>query len=349
MVKTGRSGPGSRKERISAMRRVFGLFLLLLLLSACAAPAEEEKTPDSPPQTVPEAPPEEEAPEEEAPEEAAGETVPPEDRVLLTLEAPLADGRTLRLEAVGRVEDEYSCGVREVRVYDEDALLQTITAYDAIEWEWGSAADDLAGAYTNCWKPEETMEALDLNFDGNTDFGLFGWICNNTIPYYYWLWDEAAGVYRYAFSLQGAEAHPETGEVTSEYKSGDAGSQWITRYYKPDAGGALVFDRLERLVYNFTPDSGMLDADREGAREIWVTPEGKAPERLGPGGGMEAVSARNWGAGSLEDYMTLIYREVPVEEINADNTFSYFTEIWELKDGQFQMTSREEYFYENQP
>ena len=191
------------------------------------------------------------------------------------------------------------------------------------------------------------MEALDLNFDGNTDFGLFGWVCNNTIPFYYWTWDAKAEQYQYAFTLQGAEARPDTRELTSEYKSGEAGSQWITRYYKPDGGGTLVLDRLERQVYNFQPDSGQLDADRGGAREIWVTPEGQEPERLGPGGGMEAVSARNWGMGSLEDCMTLIYREVPVQKINDDDTISHFKEIWELKDGQFQMTSREEYFYED--
>lgn len=328
------------------MRRVFALLLLLLLLSACAAPAKTEEEPASPPPR--------EAPADPIPAETPPEGEPPidetEDHVLLTLDAPLADGRTLTLEAVGKQTDEYSCGVREIRVYDGDTLLQTVTAYDAIEWEWGSAADDLAGAYTNCWTPDQTMEALDLNFDGNTDFGLFGWVCNNTIPYYYWLWDEAAGEYRYAFTLQGAEVHPDTQELTSEYKSGSAGSQWITEHYKPDADGTLVLDRLERLVYNFTPDSGMLDADREGAREIWVTPEGEAPERLGPGGGMESVNSRNYGSGgNLELYLTLVRREIPLEEINADNTFSYFTEIWELKDGVFQMTSREEYFYENQP
>lgn len=321
---------------------------LMLLCSACGARPPEPVPPAAEPESIPQSGEGHRDSEHAGSETGALEADGNGDHVLLTLDAPLADGRTLRLEAVGKQTDEYGVGVREVRVYDGDALLQTITAYDAIEWEWGSAADDLAGAYTNCWSAEETMEALDLNFDGNTDFGLFGWICNNTIPFYYWTWDTEAEQYQYAFTLQGAEAHPETGELTSSYKSGDAGSQWITRYYKPDVDGTLVLDRLERLVYNFVPDSGMLDADREGAREIWVTPEGEAPERLSPGGGMEAVSARDRGMGSLEDYMTLVRREIPLEEINADNTLSYFTEIWELKDGVFQMTSREEFFYEDQ-
>ena len=99
------------------MRRVLILLLALLLLSACAAPAEPEEAP-----SVPETP-EAAAPEEEAPEDPGEEA---EDHVLLTLDAPLADGRTLTLEAVGRVEDEYTCGVREVRVYAGDTLIHTI-------------------------------------------------------------------------------------------------------------------------------------------------------------------------------------------------------------------------------
>ena len=105
------------------MRRVLILLLALLLLSACAAPAETEEAPP-----VPEAP-EAAAPEEEALEDPGEET---EDHVLLTLDAPLADGRTLRLEAFGRRADEYSYGVREVRVYDGDALIQTVQAREGI-------------------------------------------------------------------------------------------------------------------------------------------------------------------------------------------------------------------------
>lgn len=73
------------------MRRVITLLLTFLLLSACAAPAEESpETPEVP-----------ETPVQTVPEEASPEIDETEDRVLLTLEAPLADGRTLTLEAVG--------------------------------------------------------------------------------------------------------------------------------------------------------------------------------------------------------------------------------------------------------
>lgn len=177
------------------MRRVLILLLALLLLSACAAPAEVAE----------EAPP---APAEPAPvEPAPGDSVPnrtaPEDDRSLTLEAPLADGRTLLLEAVGKQVDEYSFGVREVRVYDGEELIQTVQAREGIEHFWGDSDGGVVSEYTSCWSREESMEVLDLNFDGNTDFGLFGWPANNTIPYYYWMWDPEAGRYQYAFTQIG--------------------------------------------------------------------------------------------------------------------------------------------------
>ena len=206
------------------MRRLLILTLALLALSACAAPAEVTgQTPDPPARETPEIP-EESAPEEPVPERENPEET--EDRVLLTLEAPLADGRALRLEAVGKVVDEYTCGVREVRVYDGEALTQTVQAREGNLAFWGDG-DLLPGEsvseYTSCWKPDGCMEAVDLNFDGNTDLGLFAFPANNTIPYYYWTWNTEAEQYQYAFTLQGAEAHPETGELTAEYKSGSAG------------------------------------------------------------------------------------------------------------------------------
>lgn len=301
------------------MRQFAALFLFLLLLSGCAAPAEvPEEVP--PPQEAPAVPAEPAAPAE------------PEDHALLTLEAPLADGRTLTLKAVGKQVDEYSVGVREVRVYDGEKLIQTVLSREAVAAEWGEGMTEDFYDYTECWVPEETMEVLDLNLDGSTDFGLFGWRCNNMIPYYYWTWDPESVQYRFACILQGADAHPETGETTAEYKSGSAGSQWITEHYKPDENGGLYLDRWERLARDFQPDSGYLDADREGAREVWLPREGDV---LRP-------RPAEW---SMED-LVLVRREVPVTEVHGE-TASHFTEIWERKDGELKLTSREEYFYED--
>lgn len=312
------------------MRRALILLLTFLALSACASPAKlTEERPSAP--TVHEAP-TAPAPEEESPKEESLA----EDHVLLTLEAPLADGRTLTLEAVGKVEDEYTCGVREVRVCDGAELVQTVLSREAMDVFWGDG-DLLPGEsvsqYTSCWTPEGSMTVLDLNFDGNTDFGLFGWPANNTIPYYYWIWDEEAEQYRYAFVLQEAEAHPETGELTAEYKSGSAGSQWIVESYRPDENGELYLVRVERDTCDFEPDSGLLDVNRGWARETWAPPEDREP--IPPGNG-------RW---SIEADLVLLRREVPVVEIHGE-TASHYTEIWERKGGELKLTSQEEYFYE---
>ena len=315
------------------MRRLLIVLLALLSLTACAAPAEEEAPPVSPLQEAPEQP----APADASPEEAIPvEEVPSEDHVLLTLDAPLADGRTLTLEAVGNRVNEHSFGVREVRVYGGEERIQTVLSREAIKAEWDLGMTEEFYNYTECWSPEESMEVLDLNFDGNADFGLFGWTANNTIPYYYWIWDPETEQYQYAFTLQGAEVHPETKELTSGYKDGPAGSQWITEVYKPDEDGALYLQRVERDTCDFEPEPpSYLDVQRGWAHEIWVPLEGREP-----------ISPRD-DSWSLEADLSLTRREVPVYEDNGDGTVSHFTEIWEFWDGEPQLVERKEYTDEN--
>ena len=312
------------------MRRVLILLVALLMLPACAAPAEvtEEESPAPPLQEAPEQlATAEPSPEEEVPVEA----VPSEDHVLLTLEAPLADGRTLRLEAVGKRVDEYSVGVREVRVYGGEELIQTVLSREAIGAEWDLGMTEEFYNYTECWSPEETLEALDLNFDGNTDFGLFGWTANNTIPYYCWMWDPETEQYQYAFTLQGAEAHPETKELTAEYKDGPAGSRYVTEVYKPGETGDLLLDRVEVETWESTGDSG-----RPGF-EIWVPYEEAGPIRPG-GPGL-----------NLEEDFHYFHVEYPVAEVREDGTVFRYTEIldWNQEYGELVLTSREEYTDEN--
>ena len=165
------------------------------------------------------------------------------------------------------------------------------------------------------------MEVLDLNLDGNADFGLFGWAVNNTIPYYYWQWDGER--YQYACTLQGAEVCPETGEVFSTYKGGWGGAIYQSDYYRPDEDGTLYLVRQERECAGF-PN---LDANRGCAIETWVPREGTV---IRP-------------AEQKEEDFVLIRREIPVYEVNSDNTVSHFTEVWETRNGQLQMISRDEY------
>lgn len=288
------------------MKRALPILSLLLLCAACGPePANRFLVPATP----------------EPEETVSPQPVPePEDHVVLTLEAPLADGRTLTLEAVGRTLNEYHCGVREVRVYDGDRLLQTIPASEGILQD-SSWSGEMA-EYTECWSEEDTMEVLDLNFDGNGDFGLFGWVCNNTIPYHYWTWDAGAGAYRYACTLQGAEACPETREVAAGYQGGAQG-WWTADYFRPDEEGALFLVRRETEPWGQSPDG-----DRS-VLELWEPQQG-IPVRPRPFQGEE------FG-------LTLVRREVPGLEVRDGQAPFRFTEIWELRDGELQLTGIEEY------
>lgn len=299
------------------MRRVLMFLLGLLMLSSCAAPAAKPEESFA----VPKADTPAEAAETEG---TLSEELPLEDRVLLTLDAPLADGRALRLEAVGKPVDEYTYGVREVRVWDGEKLVQTILSREAIEIYWGPSDGGVVSEYTSCWTPEETMEVLDLNFDGNTDLGLFGWAANNTIPYYYWMWDAGTGKYQYAFTLQGVSADPEAKELRSSFRL--SAPAYETDYYRPDETGALCLNRV--LIENWEA-SGLAD------QETWVP---RPEQRFAPG-------APDW---SYHDLL-LIRREIPIAEVQEDNTVSHYTEIWELQNGELTMTSRKEDFHENQP
>ena len=304
-------------------RFILTALLLALLCAGCGAgqnpPAEESLPPET--ETVePEDPVELESPEE--PPFLEGESV------LLTLDAPLSDGRTLTLKAVGKELENNHVGVREVRVYDGETLLQTVLVRGPIEAEWGEGMADDFYDYTECWSVEDTMDALDLNFDGDTDFGLFGGIANNTIPYYYWTWDSEAGQYRYIGVLQGAEVLPETKEVRSDYKGGYNGAYYQTDYYQPDKDGNLYLVRQERTVYGFVPNE---DVDAGGTIETWVPREGLVI-RPRP----EEYQESDW---------VLVRRTIPLYEVNENNEASYFLEIWEPVDGELQLISREPYTY----
>lgn len=191
------------------------------------------------------------------------ETLDEGDHVLSVREVTVDGGHRLRLEAVGMESlTDYGtseCGVREVRVYDGGTLVQIIPAQEAIDTD---GVDGMVGSgYTDCWTRDEVMSVADMNFDGSDDFGLFGWQCNNTIPYYYWLWDSDIGAYRYAFTLQGAIPHSETKEVSSASKSyggdGPDGGYWHTDYYQYDAAGTLM--PVRREVERYKGDTPVID------------------------------------------------------------------------------------------
>ncbi len=219
------------------MRKPFFVSVLaLFLLLTCAAGDADNRRGYGPAEAGWEA---------TGPAYSAGDTINQEtDGVLSTQEAVVDDGQVLTLKAIGRQLWETKYGVREIHVYDGETLIQVLLAQEAISAEWDTQGlGEIAQTYTECWSPDKVMLVADMNFDGNGDIGLFGWAPNNSIPYYYWLWDSDAGQYRYAFCLQGAEANPETQEISSWYKYENG--VYYTDYYRFDEDGALQFVRRD--------------------------------------------------------------------------------------------------------
>lgn len=153
------------------------------------------------------------------------------DAVLLTKSAAVG-GKELTLRGVGHRLNDYLWGIRAIEVYDGETLLQTI--------EMTEAADDPDGGleeYTECPEPQLLLRAVDANFDGYDDIEVFGWMPNNTVPYFYWLWDAGAKQYAYRFRLQGPTIDPETETLSAEYRESAAAS-WKDVYQWRD--GELV-------------------------------------------------------------------------------------------------------------
>ncbi|MDD3347501.1 hypothetical protein [Oscillibacter sp.] len=209
-----------------------GLLLTALLCAGCGA-----ETPSPAPESPPASPQQGAVPAPEA-------TVETEDHVLMTMELPpMADGRTLTCQAIGKKRaDADQWGVREIRVYDGEHLLQTLLVQDAIDTDGVSGA--VGEGYTDCPLIDELMSAQDMNFDRIPDIALFAWTpAGANIPRYYWLWDESAACFRYGFCLPNAVPDQETEQIvcSTTWSRG-----FFTEYYAYDPQGAL------QLVYTLS-------------------------------------------------------------------------------------------------
>lgn len=151
-----------------------------------------------------------------------------EDTVIHTLHLPLL-GEECRIEAIGKQrEDMDYWGIREIRVYAGDKLIQAILMQEAIEADGVDGSIDKG--YTECPYPNLTVTLRDVNFDGNLDLEVWGWSPNNSIPYYYWCWNPDNLQFEYAFTLQLTEVDEERKHLISYTKAG--GGVYYTERYR---------------------------------------------------------------------------------------------------------------------
>ena len=151
-----------------------------------------------------------------------------DNTVIHTLNLPLL-GEECRIEAIGKQrEDMDYWGIREIRVYAGDKLIQAILMQEAIEADGVDGSIDKG--YTECPYPNLTVALRDVNFDGNLDLEVWGWSPNNSIPYYYWCWNPDTLQFEYAFTLQLTDVDEERKHLISHTKAG--GGVYYTERYR---------------------------------------------------------------------------------------------------------------------
>ena len=143
---------------------------------------------------------------------------------------PLGDGTELKLEMQTGQQVGGFRPVQEIAVYRNQALLQTI---DASAIPGGEGSDSPWLFLDDHGQPD----IRDLNFDGYTDIGFpaQGEKTDN-LPYHYFLWNAAGGVYEYGFTLLGGTAlEADTqARILLETQNTDAGP--VVRRYRFEDG-----------------------------------------------------------------------------------------------------------------
>lgn len=139
------------------------------------------------------------------------------DEVLKILEMPLENGRVLKLFVIGKKSDGDIglYGVREICIYEEEKLLQSILIQEAINID---GVDGIDEGYSGCMSAEESAALKDVNFDGYLDLEVCAWTPNNSIPYYYWCWNNDKQQFEYSFCLQLSEIDQENKQLIAWYK-----------------------------------------------------------------------------------------------------------------------------------
>lgn len=169
------------------------------------------------------------------------------DEVLKTLEMPLEDGKVLTLSVLGKSrEDVEMYGVREICVYDGEHLLQSILIQEAIQID---GVDGIDEGYSQCSTADGSAALKDVNFDGYLDLEVCGWVPNNSIPYYYWIWNHDIQQFEYGFCLQLSEIDTVNQQLIAWYKVENG--LYHTDYYR--VNGKNQLELVNREIEDVRP------------------------------------------------------------------------------------------------
>ena len=141
--------------------------------------------------------------------------------------------------AIGKEMDEYDiCGVKEIDIYINGSLNQTLIMQEAIEKDGIPMVEE---GYTGCPNniaDECLIKSVDINFDGYLDLQVYGWDTKDASYYYYYCWNPEESRFDYAFCLNHPEIDTEnqlliTHDIVSRYE------MYHYNYYKVNEDNTL--------------------------------------------------------------------------------------------------------------
>ncbi len=174
-----------------------------------------------------------------------------------------AGEKTYVLQVIGkqRLDGVNMCGVREIRVYDEGELVQTVQMQEGIEKD---GADGIGAGYTQCLTPKDSVTLKDINFDGYLDLEVFGWIVSGNTPYYYWCWNPEMEQFEYAFCYQITGIDEERNLLVSSYHAGGIYDvAYFTDYFRVTMDNKLMLVESETKVEPVNGYQGWQEAYRD--------------------------------------------------------------------------------------
>lgn len=126
-----------------------------------------------------------------------------------------ADDMPITVATIGKELGDYDLyGVKEVDIYINDSLSQTLIMQEAIEKD---GVPMLEEGYTRCPDKDWVFDLVDINFDGYLDLQVYAWDTKDATYYYYYCWNAEGNCFEYAFCLNNPEIDVENQLLISEY------------------------------------------------------------------------------------------------------------------------------------
>ena len=155
--------------------------------------------------------------------------------------------------AVGKEIGDYEIyGIKEVDVYVNDSLSQTLIMQEAIQKDGIPMVEE---GYTMCPESiaeEHLIKTVDINFDGSLDLQVYAWNTKDDDWYYYYCWNPAESKFEYAFCLNTPEIDAEN-QLLITYNLVSRYEMYHYNYYKVNEDNTL---ELVKTVEDPVEDDG---------------------------------------------------------------------------------------------